>query len=98
MLIYIFIFIVAIYIVFMMYFKLKYQFWSRQPVFHFHNVLYWIFPPGIIQHSLPVLNKYYNSNILFDMYPNIDQNQKTDMFYLTKNHYLQEKQLDSLFI
>ena len=28
------------------------------------------------------------------MYPKIDQNQKTDMFYLTRNHYLQEKQLE----
>ena len=36
----------------MAYFKLKYPFWSRQPVFHYHKLNYWIFPPGIIQEEL----------------------------------------------
>ena len=26
-------------------YKIKYKFWSRQPVFHYHNLWYWLVPP-----------------------------------------------------
>ena len=44
-------------IVFYVYYKLKYKFWSRQPVFHIHNLKYWIFPPGFIQKEMPKKEK-----------------------------------------
>ena len=47
------------------YYKIKYPFWSRQPVFHFHNLLYWYNPPGIIQYEKPEINKYYKPDIRF---------------------------------
>jgi len=48
------------------FYKLKYPFWSRQPVFHFHNLRYWLFPPGIIQHGKPEKDKFYDAKIYFD--------------------------------
>jgi len=84
---------ILIYVIFAIYFKIKNRFWSRQPVFHYHNILYWLFPPGIIEHSPPVLNKFYNSTILFDKYSNIDEKKKNDMFNLIRYHYLQVKDL-----
>ena len=51
-------------------YKLKFPFWSRQPVFHFHNLKYWIIPPGIIQHGKPEKDKYYDKDIYFDTYFN----------------------------
>ncbi len=48
------------------FYKLKYPFWSRQPVFHFHNLRYWLFPPGIIQHNKPEKDKFYDDKIYFN--------------------------------
>ena len=45
--------IVAIIVILVIIYKLKFPFWSRQPVFHYHNLIYWIFPPGIINHDKP---------------------------------------------
>ena len=42
--------------------KLRFQFWSRQPVFHIYNIYYWLFYQGIIQKELPEKNKYYAYN------------------------------------
>lgn len=42
-----------------LYYKGKYQFWSRQPVFHIYNIYYWLFYQGIIRKELPEKNKYY---------------------------------------
>ena len=46
-------------------YKIKFPFWSKQPVFHFHNLKYWIIPPGIIQHENPEKNKFYDEKIFF---------------------------------
>ena len=90
---YLIIILIILYVIFTIYFKIKNQFWSRQPVFHFHNIFYWFFPPGIIQHSLPILNKFYNTGILFDKYANANETKKNDMFNLIRYHYLQKKNL-----
>ena len=44
---------ISMYLLLIAIYKLKFPFWSRQPVFHFHNLKYWLFPPGIIQHGKP---------------------------------------------
>ena len=40
--------IIIMYLLFTVYFKIKYRFWSIQPVFHFHNIGYWINPSSVI--------------------------------------------------
>ena len=47
-------------ILFYLYLRIKYKFWSIQPVFHFYDVYYWIYNVGIIRHELPEKNKYCN--------------------------------------
>jgi hypothetical protein len=42
------------------YIKLKYPFWSSQPVFHFYDFYYWLFSIGIIRQDLPERNKFCN--------------------------------------
>jgi hypothetical protein len=42
------------------YIKITMRFWSMQPVFHVYDVWYWLRPPGVIQKSLPAMNKYTN--------------------------------------
>lgn len=63
--VYIIVAIIIIYFLLIGYFKLKYPFWSRQPVFHFYNLLYWAKPPGIIDEQLPEKTKLYDEQIDF---------------------------------
>ena len=63
MLLYILLILLVIYIVFLAIIKIKLRFWSKQPVFHLHNLVYWANPPGIIQHSLPEKNRYVNFTV-----------------------------------
>ena len=53
-----------------LYVKVKYKFWSIQPVFHIYNLKYWLWPPGIIQHKMPPKTKYYNWRIECDTFSN----------------------------
>ena len=58
-LLYIFIFIILFYIFIALYFTCKMPFWSKQPVFHWYNILYWLNgPPGLVSKELPQINKY----------------------------------------
>ena len=62
--------IVAVVVIFVIIYKLKFPFWSKQPVFHYHNLKYWVFPPGIINHDKPKKNKFYDNKIYFNTYLN----------------------------
>jgi len=70
------------------YFKLKYPFWSRQPVFHYHKLNYWMFPPGIIQDKLPIKNKFYDFDINFYNANNIPTEKKDLFIDFIKSNFL----------
>ena len=48
--------IITLIILFYAIIKIRFRFWSKQPVFHFYNLWYWMFPPGIIKHDKPEEN------------------------------------------
>ena len=50
--------LISIYLIITLYLKCKMPFWSKQPVFHIYNLLYWLRPPGIINKEVPSINKY----------------------------------------
>ena len=52
--------IIIIYLVLCAYIKIKFHFWSVQPVFHIYDIMYWIKPPKHINIDLPKINKYVN--------------------------------------
>ena len=80
--------IVIIYFLIIGFFKLKYPFWSRQPVFHLHNLYYWLKPPGIINEDLPEKNKFYDETIQFYNY-NILSTKKKELFAdFIRNNYM----------
>lgn len=62
---YIILLIIFVYCLYYISFRLTVPFWSRQPVFHLHNLLYWINPPGVIEKDLKIDYKYYDSTIEF---------------------------------
>ncbi len=72
----------------MAFFKLKYPFWSRQPVFHYHKLHYWMFPPGIIQETLPEKNKFYDFDIQFFNASNIPTEKKDLLVHFIRDHFL----------
>jgi len=57
---YIILIIVAIILLIAGYIKIKYRFWTLQPVFHVYDFHYYLFPPGIVDAELPEKNKYCN--------------------------------------
>jgi hypothetical protein len=57
---YILLIVIFLIICFAAYVKIKFRFWTLQPVFHFYDFHYYLFPPGIIVHELPEKNKYCN--------------------------------------
>ena len=87
---YVIIFIVILTIL-VAYFKLKYPFWSKQPVFHFHNLYYWILPPGIIQQNKPEKNKYYDKTIFFYQFFKVPTQKKALVEFFIKNNYMPHK-------
>jgi len=64
------------------------NFWVIQPVYHYWDISYWFYNKGIIQHTLPIKNKYYNSQDIvcgtFDKYSKIKKN---EYIRLIQNHY-----------
>lgn len=78
------------------YIRLKFGFWSIQPVFHIYDVSYMIRAPGIIDESLPQKNKYTNfKNIETILFPQVSKMQMQRFFNLIKAHYLQNN--DNVF-
>jgi hypothetical protein len=88
---YIILAIISILLLLIAIYKLKYQFWSRQPVFHFHNLKYWLIPPGIIQHDKPVKDKFYDKDIYFDTYFNTPTKKKALFAHFIQGHFLPHK-------
>ena len=85
--------ILLIFIVCFAIIKIKYKFWSIQPVFHFYNIKYWLFPPGIIETQEPETNKYTNlQNIEFIDYQKLSNKEKKEFvdfiqkFFLNTTH------------
>lgn len=51
--------LIIFYLFLVLYLKCKMPFWSKQPVFHWYNLSYWLSgPPGLISKELPLINKY----------------------------------------
>lgn len=68
-----------------LYVKVKYKFWSIQPVFQVYNLKYWLWPPGIIQHKMPPKTKYYNWRIEFDTFANTSTEKRNYFIFLLKH-------------
>lgn len=91
------------YVIYCVYYNLKYRFWRTQPVFHYYDLSYWIIPIGKIHTQIIPANnnKYYEPNkiITIPVPPDNDIDNilsKYDIvscFNLIKEHYLNEKDI-----
>lgn len=91
------IFFFIIIIVFRFYVKITYKFWAYQPVFHYYNLLYWIYPIGIINKELPESNKFCNFiNITNREFFEYSDSEIKDMVELLRNHYNRNREANYL--
>ncbi len=86
-----FIFIIIIFVI-IAYIRIRFGFWAIQPVFHIYDFTYMIWPPGIINHDLPKLNKYTNTNeIKMYNFNELTELKTTKIINFIKSNYLQNK-------
>ena len=83
--------IVILYLLFFAFIKIKFRFWSVQPVFHLYNLFYWLWPCGIIQHGQPPMTKFYDGKILTKSFQDISAEKKELFYVLIKSHFLNNK-------
>lgn len=50
----------TLYLLFRAYVKLTYRFWSKQPVFHWYDLLYYIASPKRLEKGVPMVDEYVN--------------------------------------
>ena len=80
---------IIIFIIFKCYTKIQYKFWSRQPVFHYYNLIYWLYPKGIIDKKLPTSNKYCDFiNINTKNFIDCDNNVIEEIVNFIKTYYV----------
>lgn len=85
---YLLLFLFLIYILILAYIKIKYKFWAYQPVFHYYNLYYWIYPIGIINKKLSEINKFCNFlNITTSSYQEKEENELNEITKFLRNHY-----------
>ncbi len=88
MLLYIFGFILLCIVLFFLYLRLKFRFWSLQPVFHFYDLYYWVVNVGIIRKELPSKNRYVNINkIKTNCFENLNELTKKQIILLIRLNY-----------
>ena len=84
--------LIILLILFKLYIKFKFKFWAYQPVFHYYNLFYWIYPIGIINKDLPRPNKYCNFfNIVTNHFEERKEHEISEIVSFLQNHYYREK-------
>ena len=72
--------------------KIRYRFWSKQPVFHYYNAWYWMRPPGVIQHAVPEANEYVNIiNVKTSDVSLVRETDAKKIVNFIANHYLRTR-------
>lgn len=89
-LLYIISYIFLLYIIYISYFRYTHRFWSKQPVFHYHNLYYWFSPNKIIQNKFTATNYYDPINIECIPYLNITPYKKQQIYELIQHNYLKD--------
>ena len=88
---YVFLAILLLLLIVFAYIKLRFKFWSIQPVFHVYDFRYYFFPPGIIDSSLPEKNRYCNfTNIETLEYNAVSDNKMGEIVHFIQLHYLRD--------
>ena len=80
--------LLTIVIISFIFIKVKYRFWSSQPIFHIYDIRYWLVPPGIIQRGIPCKTKFYDDNITFHIIEKMKRIERSLLYGFIKMHIL----------
>ena len=83
--------ILVLIVIYFIWFKLRHPFWSKQPVFHYHDIYHHLFSNRIIEPALPIKNKYFNyKNIVVKNTNELSQDEKINIIKLIQSNYYKE--------
>lgn len=86
---------ISLYMLFIGYFRLNFKFWSRQPVFHLHNIYYWVYYyfmiSGIITDKLQEDSLFFDENVKIYKYLDFPTEKKESLVDFIRNNFLPNK-------
>jgi GNAT superfamily N-acetyltransferase len=78
-----------------LYIKIRFKFWSSQPVFNIYNIYYWILQPGIINHIVNTKSKYLDlQHVKYKYYDTLDDKEKDILVSFLNEHYLNKENIN----
>lgn len=94
---YIILIIFALYLIIKAVFKIKFHFWSIQPVFHIYDIQHWINPYKLVDPELPPMNKYVNIiDIKTKSVDDLSEKEIANFCEFLKKYYLRTKKTEYL--
>jgi hypothetical protein len=78
------------YVLFITYFKLRFPFWSKQPIFYYHDLKNLFFPQGVIEASLPNFTNKIDKSIDFKKAEALTNEEITSLTTLLNNNFMTE--------
>ena len=85
---YVIIIIIIILILIKAFFKIRYPFWSRQPVLFYYDLYNLLFNERVIDKEYPKKNNFYDKNKKYFKKDNLNNSIKQNVFLFIKNNYL----------
>lgn len=97
LLVYLVCIIIVVIVIFFAYTRIKYRFWSIQPVNKWYNITYKFMSPQVIDYSLPSINKYVNIiNITTRQSDELDDSQRKIILELIVKNLLRSEKINYL--
>lgn len=91
---YIFLFIFFSWLIPFIYIKIKYPFWSHQPIYHSYDIFrYWTKYPFIIHPNAPIKTKYLTHKVITKNFLDLDENEHQQMIDMLQSHYIESDQI-----
>lgn len=83
----------------MLYIKIKYPFWSHQPIFHTYDYLrYWTKTPYIIQTGAPLKTKYLTPFVSSHRILDISDSKMQEMVKFIQEHYVESDKILTMIL
>ena len=94
MLEYIFLFIFFSWLIPFIYIKIRFPFWSNQPIFHSYDIFrYWTKHPFIIHQGAPMKTKYLTHNVVTKDFLDLSKYELDQIESLLHSHYIESDQV-----
>jgi hypothetical protein len=87
---------IAIIILCSAYVRIRYRFWSTQPVFHIYDIQHHLFPRGIISPALPEKTRFYDDSISFCAMDTLTPSEMSAFCRFIRRCYLRDADVDYL--